>query len=73
MSQSRTRSLTEAVFNTVVGYGINFTANLVILPHFGFDISIKQNIVLGLIYTLISIIRGYVIRRWFNFGDKSES
>ena len=29
-------------------------------------ISLSDNLLMGLIYTLISVVRSYVIRRWFN-------
>lgn len=66
MNQTRLGSFIEAWVNVAIGFGINFTANLLILPLFGFDISIKQNLSLGLIYTGISVARSYVVRRWFN-------
>lgn len=69
MTQSKKRSFLEAWLNIAVGYGVNFTANLLVLPHFGFDVTIKQNIFLGAIYTVISLIRSYCIRRWFTKGD----
>ena len=64
--QSKRLSLIEAVSNTLVGYGVNFTANLLIFPLFGMHISLKDNFIMGLIYTAISIIRGYILRRSFN-------
>ena len=66
MSQTKRGSFIEAMTNTAIGYGINYTANLVIFPFFGMHISPKANVLLGLIYTLISIVRGYVLRRFFN-------
>ena len=47
-------------------------ANLLIFPLFGFHISLGANFVMGLIYTAISLVRSYVLRRWFNglkFGN----
>lgn len=49
-----------------IGFGINFTANMLIFPLFGFHISPGANFALGLIYTVISVVRSYCIRRWFN-------
>jgi hypothetical protein len=66
MTQSRLGSFIEAWVNVFIGYTINFTANLLIFPLFGWDISIKQNLILGLIFTVISVARSYAIRRWFN-------
>lgn len=67
MSQSRKGSLIEALINTAIGFGINFTANLIILPLFGFtSLTVQTNLVIGVVYTLISVVRSYVVRRWFN-------
>jgi len=67
--QSKKRSFAEAWMNIAIGYSVNFTANLIILPLFGFDVTIKQNLFLGGLYTLVSLARSYCIRRWFNLGD----
>ena len=64
--QTKTGSFIEAIANVVIGFGINFTANMIILPMFGFHISMGANFILGLLYTLISIVRSYCLRRVFN-------
>ena len=67
MSQSRRESLIEALINTAIGFLVNFCANLVILPLFGFtSLTAKVNLLIGILYTLISVVRGYAVRRWFN-------
>lgn len=66
MNQSRLGSLYEALINVVIGFSINYLANFVILPLYGFHITAGQNFTMGLLYTGISIARSYVIRRWFN-------
>jgi hypothetical protein len=64
--QTRLGSLIEACINVLIGFGINFTANLIILPLIGFQISVGQNLFIGVLYTVISVVRSYTIRRWFN-------
>lgn len=66
MSQTRTGSIIEAIANVCIGFWINFTANMLIFPLFGFHISPGANFVMGLLYTVISIVRSYVLRRVFN-------
>jgi hypothetical protein len=66
VNQTRMGSLIEACINVLIGFWINFFANLVILPLVGFHITIAQNFYIGLLYTLVSVARSYVIRRWFN-------
>jgi hypothetical protein len=64
--QNRLNSFIESIANVIIGFLINFIANIYILTLFGFNITINQSIQIGLIFTLISIIRSYLIRRWFN-------
>jgi hypothetical protein len=66
MSQTRMQSMVETLTNIGVGYGLNFTANLLVFPHFGWQISARQNVVLGVIYTGVSLARGFGLRRLFN-------
>jgi len=66
MSQSRLGSFVEACINVLIGFWINFFANLLILPLIGFNISVGQNFFIGFLYTLISVARSYAVRRWFN-------
>lgn len=66
MTQTKLGSLIEALINTTIGFIINYSANLLIFPLFGFHISLTGNFLMGLIYTVISVIRSYVIRRFFN-------
>jgi hypothetical protein len=66
MTQTRLGSLIEALMNVVIGFSINYVANLLIFPLFGMHISLSDNFWMGMIYTAISIARSYVIRRWFN-------
>lgn len=67
MSQSKTGSLVEAVANIIIGFAINFTANLIILPMFGFSgLTARVAFDIGLVFTVISLVRSYVLRRVFN-------
>ena len=66
MTQTRMGSLIEACMNVLIGFVINMVANFVILPMVGFHITLGQNLFIGLLYTVISVTRSYVICRWFN-------
>jgi len=66
MNQTRIGSLIEVSINIAIGFAINWIANLAILPLYGFHITGSQAFSMGLIFTAISVARGYVIRRWFN-------
>ena len=66
MNQTRLGSFIEAMINVVIGFTINYVANLCIFPLFGMHISPGNNFLMGLIYTAISVVRSYLIRRYFN-------
>lgn len=67
MSQTKLGSFIEAWVNVLIGFWINFAANLLILPAFGFTgLTLATNFYIGLAYTVVSVARSYVIRRWFN-------
>jgi hypothetical protein len=64
--QLKRHSLLESATNIVVGYSINLLANFFIFPLWGWHITLKQNIEIGVIYTIISLLRSYCLRRIFN-------
>jgi uncharacterized membrane protein (DUF485 family) len=64
--QSRIASFIEAWANVVIGFAINFVANLLVLPIFGLAVTPAKAFGIGLVFTAISIARSYVLRRWFN-------
>lgn len=64
--QPRLHSMLEAIANVAVGYGINFVANLAVLPLFGHAVSARDAAGIGLVFTGISLARTYVLRRAFN-------
>lgn len=66
MRQTKLGSFYEACINVAIGFGINFVANLIILPLFGFNITLMDNLYIGLLYTVVSVARSYVVRRWFD-------
>ena len=66
MSQTVKGSFIESWANVAVGFAINYTANLLILPLFGFHIGLLANFEMGLLYTVISVLRSFFIRRLFN-------
>ena len=67
MTQTRLGSFIEAWANVAVGFGINWAANMLVLPLFGFHVTGAQAFGMGLVFTVISVSRSYAIRRWFNF------
>lgn len=66
MNQSRIDSLIESFANVAVGYGVALASQLLIFPLYGIHVNLSANIAIGLWFTVISIARSYIIRRFFN-------
>lgn len=66
MNQSRLGSLIEAAVNVAIGLAISLVANYFVFPMYGFVPSFNSSVQITLIYTGISVVRQYVLRRWFN-------
>jgi len=71
--QSRAMSLVEAVVNVIVGYGVAVATQAVVFPWFGLETTLDQNLQMGLIFTVVSLIRGYALRRFFNAFPQNGS
>lgn len=66
MSQSRLQSAVEAVANVAIGYGVSVAANVIVLPAFGLKVTMGEAAVIGVVFTAISLVRSYLLRRFFN-------
>jgi hypothetical protein len=66
MMQTRLGSLIESLINILIGYGVALISQICIFPMFGIHVSISTNLWIGAWFTLISLVRSYIIRRWFN-------
>lgn len=65
--QSHRMSLIESLSNVVVGFGVSMLANLLILPLFGYSPGLVDAGLIGAVFTVISLIRSYLMRRLFNW------
>lgn len=68
--QTKKQSIVESITNTAVGYGISLMSLFLIFPVLGIASSPRKNIAISAYFTVISILRGYVLRRFFNKKHK---
>ena len=68
--QSKKQSLIESLTSTTIGIIIGVVLNLTILPIFGYPVSVVDSLWISVIFTIVSIIRSYIIRRWFNSKEE---
>lgn len=73
MSQTSRQSAIESAASTAIGFGIAYAASLLVLPLFGFPVSHGQNFWITVIFTAISLVRGYFVRRLFNHLHRSRA
>lgn len=57
--------MVEAVANVAVGYGIAVATQVAVFPVFGLHVSLADNLLMGAIFTVVSIVRSYSLRRLF--------
>ena len=65
MKQSRLMSLVESLANVLVGYGVAVATQMAVFPLFGLAVTVTENLLIGLIFTAVSIVRSYALRRSF--------
>lgn len=64
--QTRLMSLVETMTNILVGLVISFLSQIVIFKIYNVSLSTQQNVEITLYFTIISILRSYALRRFFN-------
>jgi hypothetical protein len=68
--QTKAQSFIEANFNTFSGTIINWLAGMAIYPLFGLSVSALDVTGITLCFTVLSISRNYLVRRFFTGRDK---
>lgn len=65
MKQSHMASITEATVNVLIGYWVAVATSAFILPKFGFHTTTSDNLLISLVFTVVSLARTYILRRIF--------
>lgn len=65
-SQSRSASLFETLTGTVMGFILSVAVQRLLFPAMGHEFGFAENMVVASVFTAVSILRGYVVRRTFN-------
>ena len=64
--QTKYQSLIESLTNILIGYLTALLSQVLIFPLFDIYVSLQDNLLIGLYFTIISLIRSYLVRRYFN-------
>ena len=68
--QTKKWSMIESLTSTTIGWLIGVILNMSVLPLFGYDVSLTDGVLISIIFTAVSVIRSYVIRRFFNSKER---
>ena len=63
--QSRRQSLIEAITNVMVGYALAVLTQIVVFPWFGLQVPFRDNLAIGAMFVIVSLLRSYALRRLF--------
>jgi len=65
MTQSRSLSALEAATNVILGGMVAMITQALIFPVLGLQVMLWQNMMLSGVFTTVSFLRSYVLRRLF--------
>lgn len=65
--QSKLHSMIEIVVSYIIGFAIAFFTQYLLLNALGFHASAKESFWITVVFTIISMIRSYFVRRMFNW------
>jgi hypothetical protein len=63
--QTRSMSMIEAITNTLVGFVMSILLQLMMTSALSIQMSLDQNLIMSLVFTVASVARGYLVRRMF--------
>ena len=64
--QSKKQSFIESLINILIGYLTALISQILIFPLFDIYVTFQDNLLIGLYFTVISLARSYLVRRYFN-------
>ena len=64
--QSRLGSLVESLTNVAVGLVISLLSQIVIFGAYGIHLTLGDNVMITVWFTVVSVVRSFAIRRYFN-------
>ena len=65
--QTRRQSLIETIAGVAIGFAVSMVLSMIVYPLHGHRFTLTQNASITVIFTVASILRGYGVRRLFNW------
>ena len=67
MAQTKMQSVVESITNIVIGIITSFLIQIFLYPMMNIPVTFSQNIIITIVFFIASFLRGYVVRRYYNF------
>ena len=67
--QTKKWSMIETLVSVGIGLLIGVILNMLVLPLFDYDVSLTDGVLISIIFTAVSVVRSYVVRRFFNLKE----
>lgn len=65
--QTKIGSLIESAMNIAIGFGVALLSQMIVFPLVGIHgVGLATNLEISAYFTAISLVRSYLVRRWFN-------
>lgn len=64
--QSKKHSIIESITQTIIGLGTSILIQVILYPLMGIPVTFSQNLIITSVFFIVSIIRGYLVRRYFS-------
>ena len=64
--QTRLSSFIESWLNVFIGWTVGVVIQVVVFPIYGISVPLATNLKISIWFTLVSVIRSYIVRRYFN-------
>lgn len=71
--QSRSMSLIESAANTGAGFLLSLVLQISLFSLMSIETTTSQNLVMSVVFTLASLVRGYLMRRVFLGFEESKT
>jgi TctA family transporter len=68
--QTKKWSMIETLVSVGIGWIISVILNMLVLPLFDYDVNLTDGVLISIIFTAVSVVRSYVVRRFFNSRSK---
>lgn len=70
--QSKKNSLIESVINVILWLAVSHTTSLILFPVLWIEMTYWDYWITTLVFTVVSFVRSYVVRRFFTWLNKNK-